>query len=332
MPQAAFDALGDDAGLAKLITMNAADAIFLMDGEGRTLFANPAAEKMFGWTKEELVGRVLHDILHHHRPDGRPFPISECPLGDVFVTGRSLEAHEDIFFDRHGRQVPVSCSNAAILREGRVSGGVLVVRDITERQVLEQQRELLRGELAHRIKNLISIIQAIAKQTLRGEDLPAARDVFLSRLGAIAQAQSLLSDDQDAAAGLEDVLNYALRPFQSGAQSVAVGGPPVMLSPKQVLTLSMAVHELATNSLKYGAFSVPDGRVTVNWDSLEAEDGRRLMLAWSESGGPPVEPPTKKGFGTRIIEQVLAADFSGNVQIVYAPEGLICRLEGLLSQ
>ncbi|MCF6370134.1 PAS domain-containing protein [Rhizobium sp. TRM95001] len=99
-----------------------------MDRDGCTLFANPAAERLFGWSQNELLGRKLHDVIHHHHPDGTPFPMSECALGEVFATGRSLKAHEDVFFHRDGRQIPVSCSNAAITRNGEVIAGVLVVR------------------------------------------------------------------------------------------------------------------------------------------------------------------------------------------------------------
>ena len=226
MLQATLDVLGDDASIAGLITANAADAIFLMDGEGRTLYTNPAAERMFGWSSDELLNSLLHNIVHHHRPDGRPFPMEECPLGDVFVTGRTLVAHEDVFFHRDGRQIPVSCSNASIIRDGKVTGGVLIVRDITDRKQLEQQRDLLETELVHRIKNTVAVIQAIAQQSLQGDDVNAVRETFLARLSAIGHAQALVAANYAEDAQLQVVLESTLRPFTSEASRAAAKAGP----------------------------------------------------------------------------------------------------------
>lgn len=330
MLQATLDVLGDDASIAGLITANAADAIFLMDGQGRTLYTNPAAERMFGWSNDELLNSLLHNIVHHHRPDGRPFPMEECPLGDVFVTGRTLVAHEDVFFHRDGRQIPVSCSNASIIRDGKVTGGVLIVRDITDRKQLEQQRDLLETELVHRIKNTVAVIQAIAQQSLQGDDVNAVRETFLTRLSAIGHAQALVAANYAEDAQLQVVLESTLRPFTSEASCATLSGPPVALPPKQALTLSMAIHELATNSLKYGALSVPDGKVTVSWTVDPDQERQRLRLVWTELGGPAVHPPARKGFGSRIIEKVLAADFTGKVALDYDPQGVRCSLDGFI--
>jgi PAS domain S-box-containing protein len=122
------------------ITANAADALFLMDAAGRITFLNPAAERTFGWRADEVVGRVLHDVLHHHRPDGTPFPFAECPLGEVMRSGRTLQGHEELFFRKDGSPVPVLCSNAPLRSaEGAITGGVLVVSDISERKAAEEE-------------------------------------------------------------------------------------------------------------------------------------------------------------------------------------------------
>src|SRR5215208_1954421 len=128
-------------GLTRTITDNAADSLFLWDTEGRVTFMNPAAEQTFGWRQEELLGEVLHDRMHHHYPDGRPYPMSECPLVKVFESGQTLREHEDVFFRRDGSPVEVACSHAPIVVDGRITGAVLVVRDITERK---QAQEALR--------------------------------------------------------------------------------------------------------------------------------------------------------------------------------------------
>lgn len=331
MPQNALSSLTNGESFAGVITANAIEAIFLLDQEGRTLFANPAAEKMFGWSKHELIGQKLHDMVHHHHPDGRPFPMAECPLGDVFATGRSLERHSDIFFDRHGRQVPVSCSNAAVVENGRVAGGVLIVRDISEQRARDEERELLRKELAHRIKNLISIVQAVAAQSLKGDDLSAAREVFLGRLTAISQAQTLLEHGQNEQMSVGAVVQKAMSPFQASGDAIRIEGPDMPLSAKQALALSMAIHELATNATKYGALSVSTGTVSIGWTVSNAPS-QNFSLTWCEAGGPPVKPPSRKGFGSRMVERMLAAEFNGQVEIMYEPTGVQCRLEGTLDR
>jgi PAS domain S-box-containing protein len=130
--------LHEKLAVSQLVMEHAADAIFLLNEEGRTVYANPAAERMFGWTRAELEGRKLHEVVHDRYPDGRPYPMDECPLGRVFFNGESLYSHEDIFFHKDGRAVPVACSNAPVLRDGVVEGGVLIVRDISEAQHAQQ--------------------------------------------------------------------------------------------------------------------------------------------------------------------------------------------------
>jgi PAS domain S-box-containing protein len=137
------EALQYQLGLTRTITNNAADSLFLWDTEGRVTFMNPAAEQTFGWSQEELLGEVLHDKMHHHYPDGRLYPISECPLVRVFESGQTLRDHEDLFFHRDGSAIDVACSHAPIVVDGRITGAALVVRDITERKKNEETQRFL---------------------------------------------------------------------------------------------------------------------------------------------------------------------------------------------
>ncbi|QAY76729.1 PAS domain S-box protein [Sphingosinicella sp. BN140058] len=137
-PENAVAALQEQLAISRLVMEHAADAIFLLNASGETVYANPAAEAMFGWSKAELTGRKLHERVHDRHPDGRPYPMEDCPLGRVFFNGRSLRAHQDVFFHRDGRPVFVECSNAPVLRDGAVEGGVLIVRDVSDTRRAQQ--------------------------------------------------------------------------------------------------------------------------------------------------------------------------------------------------
>jgi PAS domain S-box-containing protein len=134
----AEEALARHVALLSAITDSAADAIFVSDSQGRVTLINPAAEKIFGWSREELTGHVLHDAIHNHHPNGRPYPASECPFRHVYVTGETLLRHEDVFFRKDGSQVQVACSNAPLMIDGRIAGSILVAHDITDRKQGEQ--------------------------------------------------------------------------------------------------------------------------------------------------------------------------------------------------
>ncbi len=146
----------DESQLAQLLAHHAADAFYTMDAEGRVTYANPAAEQMFGWSRQEMIGRVLHELIHHHHPDGAPFPMDTCPLAQVMSQGRPVRDHDDVFIQRDGSFIPVYCSNAPILAEGRIVGAALVVRDISARKRAEEvqseqmrQFQLLTDTLPH---------------------------------------------------------------------------------------------------------------------------------------------------------------------------------------
>ena len=146
------NALRYQLDLNSAITSNTAEALFLLDAEGRTTFMNPAAEEMFGWQQDELLGKVLHDLIHHSHPDGTSFFKDQCPLGDVFRTGQALRNHEDVFIHRQGRFVPVYCSNVPISVDSKVTGAVVSINDITERKQAEEERERLYREAQEAIQ------------------------------------------------------------------------------------------------------------------------------------------------------------------------------------
>lgn len=322
--------LGNDGNphpveLGTLIIENAADSIFVMDLEGRIVLANAMAEQTFGWSKEELLGKVLHDVVHHHHPDGRPFPMSECPLGQVFISRSILRRHEDVFVHRDGTPIHVACSNAPVMLNGTMVGAVLIAVDITERKRAEERQRLLMHELNHRVKNTLATVQALIMQTLRNSSSSSeAAAAIDARLMALSRAHDVLTREQWESASLHEIVAQAIEPFT--ASRFRCDGPEIRLPPSKALGIAMALQELATNATKYGALSNAAGEVRLSWRSEDGTDGAGLHISWEEKGGPPVVPPAKRGFGTRLIERSLAQEFEGRATIAFEPAGIVCSM------
>lgn len=199
-----------------------------------------------------------------------------------------------------------------------------VCMDVTERRRAQEHQRLLINELNHRVKNTLSIVQAIAQQSLRDESInPEVRDAFEGRLIALSAAHSLLTSQNWQAASLTRLVADAVAAVRGTDDRVTVAGPDLLLQPKTAVALAMAIHELATNAVKYGSLSVSEGRVSVSWET----DADRLRLVWREAGGPPVVAPARRGFGTRMIERALASELGGQVVIDFAESGVCCRVD-----
>jgi PAS domain S-box-containing protein len=210
---------------------------------------------------------------------------------------------------------------------GEVREWVGVCIDIDDRKTSEDHLQLLVHELNHRVKNNLATVQALAMQTLRGtESLPQARQAFLSRLMALAGAHDILTREGWDRAHLAEIAEGAVRHFGGGSDRLRVHGPPVTLNAKSALALSMALHELSTNAVKYGALSTPEGGVDLAWRVEEGPEAR-LLLTWTERDGPPVTPPQTRGFGSRLLERGLASELRGSVRLEFRPAGVICTIE-----
>ncbi|HEY8567280.1 MAG TPA: PAS domain S-box protein [Beijerinckiaceae bacterium] len=207
-----------------------------------------------------------------------------------------------------------------------------VVVDITERKRAEEHLRLLINELNHRVKNTLATVQSIASHTLRSDrPIAEARDAFEARLLALAKAHDVLTRENWDGASLRDIVAEAVAPYRDNRSGrFRIEGPPVRVEPRQALALAMALHELATNAAKYGALSREGGQVAIRW-SLVAEPPSGVRLEWREEGGPPVAPPTRRGFGSRLIERSLAADLGGEATLDYAPTGLVCTVSWCLN-
>jgi two-component sensor histidine kinase len=183
---------------------------------------------------------------------------------------------------------------------------------------------MLINELNHRVKNTLATVQSIASQTLRSAtDLADARASFEARLLALAAAHDLLTVQSWRGAHLDEVAASALAPFQAMYKpQVTCSGPPVWLTAQRALALSLALHELGTNAVKYGALAAPQGRVNLCWTLSQGE----LAVAWTEEGGPPVTAPASSGFGMRLLQRSLARELDGDVRLEFAPEGVRCEI------
>jgi PAS domain S-box-containing protein len=203
--------------------------------------------------------------------------------------------------------------------------------DVTERKRGEEHRALLAAELDHRVKNSMANIQAIASQTLRNAaSLEDARLTLEARLASLARAHDVLTGGGWSAVSMSEVVDGALAPFRTGAgKRFSVGGPDVRLTPRLALAFVLALHELATNAVKYGALSAEKGRVILNWD-IHDGDADSLWMRWEEIGGPPVAEPTRKGFGSRMIERALATELGGTAEIEYRAKGVVFTVQAPL--
>lgn len=199
--------------------------------------------------------------------------------------------------------------------------------DITERRQAEEQRTILMDELNHRVKNTLATVQSFATQTLRNAgSLAAAREALDSRLVALAKAHDVLTRQSWEGADLREIATRALSAFRNSQERLSIDGPDVRMSPKQALALSMALHELATNAVKYGALSNDVGHVNVTWRIIE-DPTEKLELDWTETGGPLVSPPKRRGFGSRLIERNLAEELGGEVRLQYRPAGVSASIK-----
>ncbi|MFL5298505.1 MAG: sensor histidine kinase [Phenylobacterium sp.] len=296
------------------------EGFYALDADWRYVVFNRAAEDYFGVSRTQLMGRTMWEVF----PQGRGTPFeAHCRA--------AMEQGVSTTFETPSRLRP---DRIVELRIVPLRGGGLAVTltDVTERRQADARQRLLVNELNHRVKNALATVQAIAAQSLRGEDVaPAARERFLARLMALARANDVLVAEDWEGAGLAAIAAEVAKPHGSG-ERFHIEGPAVHLAPQAATAMALALHELATNAAKYGALSTAEGRVALTW-TLEGEGAaRRFRLAWRERGGPQVTPPGASGFGTRLIERGLAGGLKAQVKLDYAPQGLVFSLTAPLGE
>jgi len=301
------------------------DAILGIDLDMKITSWNAAAEKLYGYSQDEVVGRSVLMLVPHDRQEEEPRILREVRAG------RIVEPYETQRLRKDGRLVEVLLSVSPIREaNGRVIGASKTAHDITARKDAERLKSILINELHHRVKNVLATVTAIARQTL-GRDKANHEEVeaFNSRLASLSRAQDLLVHADWQHADLKAVMQQALSPYPVDA--FQIGGPSVPLPPRAVVSLSLALHELATNAAKYGALSAPGGQVSISWQFEPLADNR-LRIVWEERGGPEVAPPRRRGFGSTLIERLLSAELKGETKFVYEKSGVICVIEAEMSK
>jgi two-component sensor histidine kinase len=250
-----------------------------------------------------------------------PSPIRES-LAEALGSWRGI-----IFLDRPLRVATfVSVMQSAVLARRRQ----YELRDqLVARQQAEAHARMLTEEMKHRIKNSLSLVGAIASQTFRqSRPVQDSMDAFLDRLRSMALAQDVLTKSNGDGVSLHQLISRALEPYRQhdAPDRITISGPEVWIGGRKSTPLIMAMHELATNALKYGALSVDAGQVTVSWRVEDVSNPQRLHLEWRERGGPAVTPPEERGFGSRLIEHGLAMELDGTTDITFRPEGVVCEI------
>jgi PAS domain S-box-containing protein len=299
-------------------------AIYATDANGIITFFNRAAVEMAGRTP--LVGIDKWCVTHRlYRPDGSLLPHDQCPMAIALREARPVRNVEIIVERPDGRRAPAMPYPTPIFDEdGELSGAVNLIVDITERKKAEAERELLLAELSHRVKNTLATVISVAHQSFAGEPgFKEARMRFESRLHALAQTHTRLAETNWSTVDLATLLHDELLPYGSG-DTVRIEGPEVALQSRQAIMLGMGFHELATNAGKYGALSVVGGHISVDWDIVD--HGSTLEIVWTESGGPAVAAPSRRGFGRVLLERALTAELRGEVAMEFPSAGLCCTI------
>lgn len=295
------------------------DAIISKSIHGIVESWNAAAEKIFGYRSDEMIGQPILTLI----PEDRRH--EEDEILDRIRAGQRIEHFETVRRHKDGSLLDISLTISPIKNaRGEIVGASKIARDIRDRKRGEAARELLLNEIKHRVKNTLGTVQAMVLQTFKGAP-PGQQVAFSARLQALSSAHDLLTQRNWQGADIADVVERALSPL-GNINRIVTAGPAIELAPTKALLFAMLVHELGTNALKYGAFSNEGGKIHLTWAAETAGGKRFVRIRWQETGGPAVLPPTRVGFGTRMIERALKAE-GGLAQLDYEPAGLICSIK-----
>jgi PAS domain S-box-containing protein len=313
-----------EAKIRRLVESNVI-GIILWSRDGRILEANDAFLALVGYDRDDLeAGRMRWTDMTP--PEWRD--ADERARKQIRSEGRA-QPYEKEYVRKDGGRVPVLVGPTAF--DGMPEEGVAFVLDLTEQKEAEKRLKLMVDELNHRVKNTLATVMAISAQSLRtATSLDAFREAFRARLAALSKTHNLLNRTCWTDVGLRDLVEQALAAYADrGDGGVVIEVEDVRLGPIAAVTQGLALHELATNAANYGALSTPAGRERVAW--RPGEPGR-LRLDWQEFDGPAVQPPQQRGFGSELIQKVLAGELHGEVRLEFPPQGVRCIMDMALDR
>lgn len=298
-------------------------AIYTTDVEGHITFFNHAAVELWG-CRPQLGTSQWCGSWRLYWPDGRAMRHDQCPMAMALKESRPIRGYEAIAERPDGTRVSFLPYPTPLYdSQGRLAGAVNMLVDITARKQAETRLTLLAREVDHRAKNMLAVIQGVLHFT-HAETVREFAAAVEGRIMALARAHSLLSDSRWSGANLKRLVDEELAPYHlQSRERVQLYGDDLILGPAAAQSVAMVLHELATNAAKYGAFSAAPGRVTVRWSR---QGNGPLTVIWQEEGGPPVAPPSRRGFGMSLIERTVADQLDGAAAFDWQPSGLVCRI------
>ena len=297
------------------------DAIISKDLNGVIATWNKGAERLFGYLEQEAVGKPITMLIPEQHRD------EETRILERIRSGERIDHFETVRQRKDGSMVSISLSVSPIADGlGRIVGASKIARDITEQKRREEQIGLLAREADHRTKNLLALAQATVHLT-NGETAAELKVAIEGRLRALANAHTLLAQSRWAGADLRNLALEELSPYcaaddDEDSSRARIEGPSLTLEQQPAQAIALALHELTTNAVKYGALSVPSGRIALTW---RLQSVNRLAVRWVETGGPQVTPPTRQGFGTRVMTRI-CEQLNGALKFDWRADGLICDI------
>ena len=326
--EAAVDAFRQDLGpFVVAAEKTRMPMVFTDEAPGHpVIFANDAFLALTGYERDEVLAKSFPSLL------AVGVEADSMPIIEAAFRGRGDDEPEIHYRRKDGSEFWASVFVSPVCDEsGKVVQQFVSFVDITRHRQDNARCKMLIDELNHRVKNTLSTVQSIVTQALRRPAEPEAiREAIETRILALSRSHDLLTSAKWEGVGLHDLVDTALHPFEvvaGRAERFTITGDNLHLPPKASLSLAIAFHELATNAVKYGAFSNDTGTIEIDWTVVQGPSWDRLVLRWLEHNGPPVTPPTRKGFGTWVIERGLAHELGGKVTLGYPSEGVVCTID-----
>jgi PAS domain S-box-containing protein len=320
-----IERLGAEQGnhLLAAIIETSDDAIVSKDLNGVVTSWNRGAERIFGYTAHEMIGRSVMTLIPSDRQDEEPGILQRIRRGE------RIDHYETLRHRKDGTVIHVSLSVSPVKdATGKVVGASKIARDITERKVAQARQELLTREVQHRTKNLFAVVLAVVARSFAGKQTAKEAEAsVMARLHSLAQTHAMLMDNEWQGADFLDVVAVEMSPYEDRVQ---VEGPSLVLDAKAAQNFALALHELATNAVKHGALSNATGRVHIGWSVTKSNGSGHFSFRWQERGGPPVSPPVRRGFGSTVLEQVMGEYFEVPPRITFAAGGVSYEINGPL--